>query len=274
MELWRKDFQKYKYIFIILNYRNTSDVLNCIRSIEKHVKNYKIVMINSHYDKKSEKILHEIADAYKCDFIDVPNLGYGYGNNKGIEYAAERYCFDFIIICNPDIMIESWSDKPFDKFSDAVFAPIIRTKRGKSQNPYWAKKNNFAEWLIYNGYKLKNKWLLYFGIAINKIIREIFLKCFYLRKINEIKVYAAHGSFCIFPKKIFDNNKKIYDEKMFLFAEEAYLAHMLEKQNIKTILTKRIKIRHVEDGCIKFEKIDEESIQRKSVVYYYEKIKK
>ncbi|MDO5291422.1 MAG: hypothetical protein Q4F05_01605 [bacterium] len=262
----------YNYVFCILVYRNTQDILECIESIKENVKDYKILIVNSYYDDESMHEFRNIAKTNNCDFLNVENRGYGYGNNMGIQFAIEHYSFDYIVVSNPDIIIEKFDDLLLKQFNQSVIAPIINNISGKPQNPYWIKKNVLAENLIYRGQKEKKRLLLYSGYAINKLFREIGLKLFLKSQKNEMKVYAAHGSFCIFPKSIFETLGKLYDEEMFLFAEEAYVAHILESNNIDTILTKEIVIRHKEDGSVKISKINEDDELRKSVIYYYEKL--
>lgn len=261
----------YRYVFCILVYRNTEDILECIKSIKEKVNNYRILIVNSYYDDKSKIAFESIAQKTKCDFLNVENKGYGYGNNQGIQYSMQNYSFDYLIVSNPDIVIEKFNDDFLRQTKQVVVAPIINTSLGKSQNPYWLKKCPIAENSIYRGQKNKNRLFLYTGYAINKLIREIGLRLFKCSKKEEMYVYAAHGSFCIFPRLVFEKLGLLYDEKMFLFSEEAYIAHTLENNGIKTVLTKKIIIRHKENGSVKISKIDENDELRKSVVYYYEK---
>lgn len=264
---------KYKYIFVILVYRNADDLYDCLKSIQEKVNDYKIIIVNSFYDYESEKNISEIAYNYGCEFLSVENKGYGAGNNKGIEYALSKYDFDYIVLSNPDIIIEEFTDEVLKSNKDCVVAPLIKTLNGKSQNPYWMYKCSFAEWLIYQGQKHGNTTMYYVGVAINKIIREIGLKKFLSSPKKFDFVYATHGSFVFFPHSLFDKIGLFYDENMFLFAEEPYIAHVFEDAGIKSIITKDVKILHKEDGSMKISKIDENSEAQKSIIYYYEKIK-
>lgn len=265
----------YEYVFVILTYRNTEDIKECLISIEKKFNDYKAVIVNSYYDESSKMEMEKIAEKYNCDFLNVENRGYGYGNNCGVQFCKKEYDFSYLVISNPDIIVkkndflaESYLEKA------VVIAPVIKTLTGKWQNPYWVKKNCLAEFFIYSGYKHMNKFVIYSGIAINKIIRELSNRLFFRNKDRvRSKVYASHGSFVIFSKKAVQQlGDKIYDENMFLFAEEAYLAHVLEEKNIPVIFTKEIDILHKEDGSMNVSNINEKSELRKSVVYYYEKL--
>lgn len=114
----------------------------------------------------------------------------------------------------------------------------------------------------------------YFAYAINKVIRNSY--CF-LKKIfkNEYsRVYAAHGSFFIMSNNTVRKIGKLFDEKMFLFSEEAYVARLVKKKDIPIFYTNRIEICHMEDGSINKSNIKEENISRNSFIYYYEKMVK
>lgn len=262
-------------MFVILTYRSTNDLEECILSIEDKFLSYKILIVNSFYDVKSKDKIQKLALKYKCDFINVENKGYGYGNNRGIEYCLENYEFDYLVISNPDIIIrKNCIDLEKYKNKEVVIAPSIITKTGKNQNPYWVVKNNFAEKLVYIGYKYKKKSILFIGLLINKIIRIVFNIYVKMSRKLEFKIYASHGCFVIFSFSAIKKIGEVYDENMFLFAEEALLAHRLEELSIPIIYTKEISICHKEDGSISVSNINEQGEVRKSVIYYFEKIKK
>lgn len=263
--------KKYKHIFVILTYKSTSDLAECVQSIKKNVIDSKIVIVNSFFDDKSRNWFERFSLRENCDFINVENKGYGAGNNKGIEFAIEKYDFQDIIICNPDIIVDKFDEEVFIKYPNSVIAPIIKTRKGKMQNPYWICKNSIAEKFIYLGMKNKHKSILYCGYAINKILRQLGLFIFFRKRICERRIYAAHGSFLVIPKDILLKKERLYDEDMFLYAEEAYLAHYFENSAVDTFLTKKIEIIHKEDGSVGVSKIDEDSVVRQSIIYYYEK---
>lgn len=260
----------YKFIFCILTYRNTSDIQDCLESIKKKVTSYKIIIVNSYYDDMSSDKLKKLAKEYDADFIEVPNKGYGYGNNRGIEWALREYTFDYLVISNPDIVIEKFNSDILEKYPRCVIAPEIRNLKGKAQNPYWYRENKLAEKLVYIGYKKKKQILLYTGFALTKFERIVALIKFKMHRKLAIKVYAAHGSFCMLPYSAVDSITPFYEENMFLFAEESYISHILASKGYQTIYTTEISILHKENGSINLAKIDENDEARKSVVYYYE----
>lgn len=265
--------KKYKYIFVLLVYRNFNDAKDLILNIKEKVSNYKIILVNSYYDDDSMEQLKNISIENECDFINVQNKGYGYGNNQGIKFAKNKYFFEYLIVANPDIEIIKFDEKELDKYTIGLFGPIIKTLKGKNQNPYWVKEEKILERLRYSGFKNNNQLFIYFVIIINKIYRYVFLLFFKISNRKQFEIFAAHGCFLVFPNSILKDIDSIYDEAIFLFSEEADIAHEFKKRKIKTYMIKSIEIKHKEDGSIKFEKINENKEEKKSVIYYYEKMK-
>lgn len=260
--------------FVVLVYRNSGDIKELVDSIRKEYRQYTchILVVNSFFDEDTNKVIKAIASELQCDYLCVENKGYSYGNNRGIEYILKHYSCDYIIVANPDTCIVR-NNFSYENYlqKKVVIAPCIKNLNGKQQNPYWVINNSFAEFLIYMGHKKKSTITLYFGIALNKLIRELFhLKRHYRSK----KVFAAHGSYVIFSREVILQIGLPYDENMFLFAEENLLAHKLLEQNVPVMYTDDIGIIHKEDGSLKLSKIDENQELTKSIIYYYEKIKR
>ena len=260
--------EKYNYIFVVLVYRNTGDLLEFIESANQLVTNFKIVVVNSYYDQTTRKAAQVIAESNNCDFINVENKGYSFGNNVGIEYATQKYTYKYLIVSNPDIVIKKFDFDP-DKKNGDIIAPYIVAASGKQQNPMMIRRIKVSEWLIYHGFKNSSKFLLTAGIAINRVSREIALRINWKR--DEYPIYCAHGSFVLLSfgaiQKLGD---RPYDEKMFLFAEESVLASQAEKKNLKTVYNKQIQVFHKEDGSMKLGGIVVNKELAKANIYYYE----
>ncbi|HMM17387.1 MAG TPA: hypothetical protein PKC47_07630 [Petrimonas sp.] len=265
--------QSFDFVFVILVYKNYSDLKEVIPKIKDLSVSNRIVVVEGYSSDEIRENVRVIAESNDCDYIAVENKGYGAGNNRGIEFAFNNYSFKYIVVCNSDIDVVKF-DYPFpSEYEKAVIAPVIKTIGGKYQNPYWYKKNKLAEFLMYFGYKHRIKLLLYSGIAIFKFARNHFISQFISSECNEKYVAGAHGSFVIYSKHALDCIGLPYDENMFLFAEESLLSHILDKHDIKVIMSKRIEILHHEDGSMNVSNVHQLEERRKSVVYYYEKLK-
>lgn len=264
--------KKVKCVFVVLVYRNTNDLISFIQSVQNVQLSFEVVVVNSFYDDDSKQKCYAIAAEHSCHILNVENKGYGFGNNRGIEYANNYFKYDFLILSNPDIVINKLEENIFDDFYNCAFGPIIKTLKNKSQNPYWAINNSFAEYFIYIGYKYNLILALYLGIGFNKIIREAMLLYFSISRKEKLKVFALHGSFIVFHHKVLETIKLPFDEEMFLFAEEAHLAHLLRRKNIKSYVTKNIKVLHKEDGSVSSIHPFIKSHLKRSILKYYEKL--
>lgn len=259
--------KKYDFIFVILVYRNAEDLFDFDLGLKRNLKNYKVIVVNSFMDDTSEKRIEYIANRLNYDFISVKNKGYGYGNNRGIEYVNSKYNYDYLVLCNADIIIRSF-DKSKLPTQNSIIGPKIKTINGKSQNPYWAIENSPMEKMIYHGHVQKSRLKMFFAQGLNKIIRELFL--IFKGKIQLTEVYGVHGSCVIFTRDVIKRINPIYDEKMFLYYEEAFLAKRAKKEYIKNYYYPLIEVLHKEDGSTKGMKFDQINHSSSSYIYYYE----
>lgn len=262
----------YKYIFSVVLYKNMDDVVEMIDSVRSMLSSIRIILVNNYYNDATLEKARQIAEKYDCDLVEAENKGYGAGNNRALEYAKKHYTFEYFIVSNPDITIESFNEKALEGGdTPAIYAPQIICKSGKRQNPMWVTRNNFVEWLQYEGEKREFKILDLTAIAFRKIQREVFL----LKRKNERltqkrKIYAAHGAFCIISNAAISELGKLYDENMFLFFEEALLANNAFVRKIPTYFIPSIIIRHKEDGSMRVSNVNQSKIAHQSMVYYYE----
>lgn len=95
-----------KVCFIILNYNNYQDTIDCVRSLQSSIENEKfdiIVVDNNSSNDSIEKLKNSLNN------IEVipsrVNHGYANGNNIGIKIAEKRG-YPFICILNNDTLIE------------------------------------------------------------------------------------------------------------------------------------------------------------------------
>ena len=165
-------------VFCVLAYKNSMDLQEFIASVYKECRfKYRIIVVNSYFDDETLNAIKVVADNYKCDFLNVPNNGYGAGNNKGIEFAIKKYGFSFLVVCNPDTIVKNFDINSVTEYKteEVILAPNVVCASGKRQNPAIGKYSAKALKLICSGYKKDKKLTLYRGLAINKINRLLFL---------------------------------------------------------------------------------------------------
>lgn len=261
--------QYYETIFVVLVYRNIDDLEDFLKRTKEKVANYKVIVVDAYYNNNISERIKQLADEYECDYLCVENNGYSYGNNQGIKFAIENYEYGFIVISNPDILIENYDDSNLSR--KGITAPEIINASGKHQNPMKPFHSYFSDKCCYVGFKKNSKFFLIIGRGVNKIYRWIWL---FLHMINKKykRIYAAHGSFLIISSDALKKlGRNIFDEKMFLFSEEDVLACKAEMNQVIIEYNDSISVLHKEDGSMKLGNISQSSENYKSYVYYYEK---
>jgi len=258
---------KKQCVFVVLIYGETKDIISFDNSLKNTGIDYKIVVVESYSNESNKRANQTIANAINADYLCVENNGYGYGNNKGVAYIRNKYDYEYCIISNADVDVNKINLSTIPK-NNVVIGPLIKTLKNKNQNPYWAVECKIANKAIYIGFKYKIKGFLFIGIAINKILRELFL----LFCGNRMRsVFALHGSFLIFSRDVIEKYSPLFDNDSFLYNEEMWLAKNMRKHNVKMMISPEIKILHKEDGCSKDSKIDFNQCERDSFIYFYEK---
>jgi hypothetical protein len=254
-----------KNVFVVLTYRNTDDIKDFIVSVNENVDEYRIIIVNSYFDDDSMQKFEKIALENDCDFINIPNKGYSYGNNRGIDYARNHYDFEYLIISNPDIIVKKFSTEMLG--FEGIYCGKIITLNGKNQNPMLAKECKLADKCLYIGYKNNLRLLFILGLLMNKLLRTFF-------RVHSCKgpkrVFQPHGSFIVFSIKSIDILKEVFDENIFLFGEEGILAKRCKRLEIPVYYNLGLECIHKEDGSMKLFKGDLGQEYKNSVIYYYE----
>lgn len=239
-------------VFVVLTYINHEDLEDFLMSLSCVQGTYGVVVVDSFHDEASSVKIENIAKGHGSDYIRIPNKGYSFGNNRGIEYALKNYRFEYLVVSNPDIQIEELRIEDLRQNTKAVIGASIVNLKGRKQNPVYIKKHELFQKMIYQGFKKDNKILLYAGILLNKVAKRV--ECGFKRTISPVDVFQLHGSFIIFPYKVIEKLGTVFDEQIFLFAEESFLALRLEKEGIRSIYDPRIHVKHKEDGSMQFSK--------------------
>ena len=249
---------KFDFIFVVLVYRNTSDLKDFFKSLM--IKNCKVLVINSFYDEDTKNEFESIAKLNNADFINIENKGYGYGNNRGCEYALNHYDFKYLIISNADIEIKKLDVSQLtDK---CITSPEITTLKNKYQNPYRPYEIKILDKIQYYGY-IKDYHFLILLVSFFTKLTRIFFRLF----IKKGQIYGTHGAFIIIPKHILEKTYPIYNEKMFLFAEEEHFSKKMKNNGIGIQFNPKITINHKEDGSTS--SINTYKETKKSFIEYY-----
>lgn len=235
-------------VFVVLTYRNSDDLAEFFSSLKNVNGKLKAIVVDAFFEEETSNRIQEIAKRNNSQYIRIPNKGYSYGNNKGIEFAIDNYQFDYLVVSNPDTEIKDLDISTLNKMPSGCYGPMIIAKGGKKQNPMYIREHLLSRKIVYKGLKKDNKGYFLLGIAFNKIQNAA--ERIFLRKTKE--VYQLHGSFLIFSQDIILRLYPVFDEKMFLFAEESYLAKRLQSLGIRSFYVPSIIVFHKEDGSMQF----------------------
>lgn len=262
---------------VVLHYNNAEDTIECVQSFLENLdtKNFKILVFDNCSPNNSGKKIKEKFDGIEnVDvYLNDKNLGFGGGNNKGIEILRARFEPKFLVLSNNDIvLIEKHFFKKIDEeYNISHFAelgPMIITADGRcDSNPIFDKpylKNVAIDELkemkkLLVSYKHHYVWLhnflrrLKFRISRKtRAIRRGQLRKnkepgnFLLRRENIV----CHGCFMVFSQEFFKYYEGI-DLHSFMYAEEDILFAQIAFKNLKTIYSPNIQIYHKEDGSLK-----------------------
>lgn len=263
--------QHYDFIFVVLCYKNTKDIILFLNSLKNVKGTYKVVIVDGFSSEEVKNTLSNIAEKNNCDFMSIPNKGYSYGNNQGIEFARRHYDFEFIVVSNPDIEIQNLNIDHIRKYNNKIIGPYIENLTGKHQNPY--RTGAFLSLIMKMMYKSYKdgvdfpKWIV---IAINKIFRELMNIRAFLFQSNYLKVFALHGSFILFGRSALEALGTAFDANMFLFNEEDYVAFWARQNHVTLYYCPKERVLHHEDGSMSLSNINHD-MYKQSFLYVYDK---
>ena len=210
---------------IILNYNDLETTKKYINNIKDYKVLDKIIIVDNKSTDNSYEELKKISND-KISVIETDdNKGYAYGNNFGIKYLNEHSKVDYIIISNPDIIVEE--------------KDIKRLKKDLDDN----EDISLVSPVIHQLGELKRGWRL---PTIND---EILMNInYYHKKVeknleynddkytgNLTKVDVVSGCFFMIRKDIF-NLIGNFDETTFLYYEENILAVKLKNIDKKSFI--------------------------------------
>ena len=193
---------------------NTSEeiILNCLRSINKNVK---VLIIENSSNFLHEKIILSQFSNVKI-ICTGENLGYGKGNNFGIQQVNSEY----VLILNPDVIC----DKDF-----FLNLPEII--------------NEIDDFAVVGCQYLQDKIFMPAGF-FDKKDNEKFIDRFKNNNIEKLeRVEWVTGCSMLINLNKFPD-KKIFDEKFFLYFEEFDLCLNLVKIGKNIYTSKKLKIHH------------------------------
>lgn len=246
-----------KYGFVVLNYNNYADTIECVRSILAIPRSdYRIVIVDNNSPNDSFRELHAAFDY--CEVIYIvksdKNLGYSGGNNIGIRRLMAKGIKNIIIATNDTVIV---SRNILDKFDEiavdrvGIVGPNIVTPEGVFQNPPRMKPDLLYLLLVhfYIPWTSMREWL-YRRVPFIRNWRKEEVQSVTVSLIHNefddreaVPVYMLHGAFFLLTEN-FLANVGLLDENIFMYWEEDLLAWQCEKAGLSRVFLPGVNVLH------------------------------
>lgn len=235
----------YDIVFVVLVYKNIEVLSDFFKSLNIPY-SHKVIVVNSYYDDGTERKCADVAKSNNADYLAVPNNGYSYGNNVGCQYAIDHYSFKYLMVSNSDVVLNDFEYLKKLTLERAVFAPDTKMLNGHRQNPNIPYNSRLFLGLLSVAYKYESDFLLRMAHIVNRLYREVYLLYTMILGKNSIRIFAPHGSFVIFSYQAALELMPIFNDKMFLYNEELFLAFHCRQNNVPIYYVPKLKLTHLE----------------------------
>lgn len=235
----------YSFAVIILNYNVASDAIAAARSVvDTTLRDDYIICIADNGSERDVNLLQNLCLENTKVFLWEENLGYAKGNNRAIRMLEQECEFDYVIIMNPDVLLEEINviDKlivSIEKEDDTVVGiqPLIHhlDREGDACYQHQVRKlHTFIDEFLVQSCLMK------------KIFKKRMGKLRYTSFIPyKNKIYFEVPSGCFFLMKTEAFQKVGYfDERTFLYQEEFILAHKIKENGGTFVLVPDVTVEH------------------------------
>lgn len=207
---------------LVLNYNDAVTTTNFVNSVKDYSCVRKILIVDNHSKDNSLECLKALENDKVVVVDSGENKGYGAGNNFGIRYLNEHYQSEYILLSNPDVIVEEKVLVELENFLGnnidyAIVAPFMLNTKGK-------RVKNTA-------FRIPSKWeyILSIDLLLTKIKGSFYYKDIEIENKKVKDVGSVTGSlFLMRTKDMLEFG--MYDENVFLYCEELVLG--LKMQNV------------------------------------------
>jgi len=247
---------------VIINFKVKKELFNCLLSIypSKQRVSFEIIVVDN--DKKNT-IEEDLKKQFpKVKYVKSPgNIGFGAGNNLGARYAKGGYLF----FLNPDTEVLGGTIDALYKFISSkenvgAVSPLILDKDGKTSFVQGSQHLTLLRAIFSLSFIHKI-------FPNSSIAKKFFLNDWDKKTIKKTDVVP--GTAFMIGKNIF-NKIGGFNEKFFLFFEEADLSKRINALGLKNYIIPQAKIIHL-GGQSTSKREDIKEIFDRSKFYYFKK---
>jgi len=222
---------------IIINYKTPQLVIDCIKSIYEHENkiSYEIIVFDNNSQDQSVRLVKE---AYPQIAVieSAKNLGFAGGNNRAVQSAAGQY----LLFLNSDTLVT----KPFLK------SLIVVMESNKKIGIMGPRLRNTDHSLQESVFRFPTLWRAFYEsfFLCNLFPRSKIFGDYRKFNYNELRQVDYVSGACFLIDKLLFNTMQGFDEKFFMYAEEADLAFRLYKKGFCTYFLPAGDIIHLGKG--------------------------
>ncbi len=241
---------------LILNYVDFETTQNLVDKVKTYESVDHICIVdNSSPNDSFSQLLPNSCD--KISVIRTPkNGGYGYGNNYGIKFLRENYQSKYILVCNPDVIIE---DDVIEKLEDfleknksyIIAAPFMCDPQGNKQQNTAFRIGTLQS------------YILSYGLIYSKIFKPGIYPQITQVDCQKLDVEATAGSLFLLNAELMTSDN-LFDENIFLYCEERVLGMRCKKAGLKMALLPRERFIHNHSSSIS--KVLETEVKKRKVM--------
>lgn len=213
---------------LVLNYNDADTTIDFINNVKGYLIIEHILVVDNCSTDNSYDRLKKLEDKKICVIAAPRNGGYGFGNNYGMHYLAKEYSSQYVLQCNPDVIVNEKVLQSLEQFlithpDYAIAAPFMLDKEGKK--------------VPYTAFPLATKWQ--YILSLDIVLDKFLPLNVYENLIEDTDSYktvdAVAGSLLMYDlKKMMYIG--MYDENIFLYCEEMSLGLKLKAAGYKTAL--------------------------------------
>jgi GT2 family glycosyltransferase len=254
-------------LYVVVAYRDDAQLKDMLVSVAKVTPKAAVIVVNNHYSDESTRRIEQLCSEFGCLLIQNTNTGYGPANNVGIKKALEMYEFRYLVVSNPDIVVENLDLAILNAYEGKIIGPRIMTPDGKSQNPYQWKDSIFIPYFL-RLFAHSDIYTFSYLVSIHKAVTGWLMKP--VRGKTSYDVYSLHGCFFVVSRSALDKLLPLFNDEMFLFGEEDYIAKRAKKVGVCSVYVPSLSVVHHRHGSLQFSNLNLRRIMRDSILKVYE----
>lgn len=230
-----------KVFIVILNYKGHKDTIELLGSLQKIKKDHfnpNVVVVDNF---PQDPIRIEVKDFKNLNLKVIynnKNLGFSGGNNVGIKYSLENGA-DYVLLINNDTYVdEEFIEELLKVFEKEVNVGIVVPKIYFAKGFEFHKKykeNELGKVIWFAGGNIDWKNVIGYHTGVDEVDRGQF---------NEERDTEIASGCCLMLKKELLEKIKGYDERYFLYYEDADLSMRTIKEGYRIVFAPKSIIWH------------------------------